>query len=129
MKLRASLVGLALVLSGAAVAQTVGRGAGSFDHFLRVFRAALAPPDFAALAEQTRLPFLLEGEALGREAFIARAPRLFDAGLRRCLARARPRREDDAMVLSCPPYAFYFRRSQEGRYLLEEFSADGEAMR
>jgi hypothetical protein len=50
---------------------------------------------------------------------------LFTPAVRRCLAQARPIVEDDRYVVFCPPYGFYFGRTNDG-YRLVEFMADGE---
>lgn len=83
--------------------------------------------DGAAVASLTRLPFLFEGMPRDRRGFLAIYPRLFDTGVRRCLARAVPVAEDGAKVLFCRPYAFYF-RPVNGAWRLVEFGADGEDM-
>jgi hypothetical protein len=54
-------------------------------------------------------------------------PQLFNAPVRRCLARAQPIAEDGARVIFCPPYTFDFRPVQ-GSWRLVEFGADGEAL-
>ncbi len=102
-----------------------GAAAPGFDRFLADFRHALARNDGAGVAVLTRLPFLFEGELRDRQGFAAVYPRLFDAGVRRCLARAKPVAEDGAQVLFCRPYAFYF-RPVDGAWRLVEFGADGE---
>ncbi len=100
--------------------------ADSFDTFLREFRAAVARQDAAAVAGMTRLPFLYEGQALGREAAIDVLPSLFPPAVRSCLDQAEPLAEDDARVIFCSPYAFYFRAGADGRWAFDTFGADGE---
>jgi hypothetical protein len=78
------------------------------------------------VAELTRLPFLFDGTARDRAAFMKLIPQLFDPPTRACMSKSPPRAEAEAMVLDCPPYAFYFRRQPHGGYRLEEFAADGE---
>lgn len=100
-----------------------------YPAFKQGFRAALARRDYPAVADSTRLPFLFEGKPLARDGFVRIAPRLFDAKTRRCLAHREAMPEDGAMVVSCPPHAFYFRRARDGAWRLEEFNADGEQAR
>jgi hypothetical protein len=117
---------LGLVLAVLPAAVPAGGGEGDFEPVLQRFRQALAARDGAALADLTRLPFLFEGRPRDRAGFMRVAPRLFDAPTTRCLLAVRPVVEGADRVLSCRPYAFYFRRGPDGAYRLEEFSADGE---
>ncbi len=98
-----------------------------FKLYLKDFRQAVARNDGGAVAALTRLPFLYEGVALDHRGFLTIYPRLFDVGVRRCLSKAEPVAEDDAQVLFCRPYAFYFRQTH-GVWRLVEFGADGEDM-
>jgi hypothetical protein len=122
---RAALLGLALASSLLAFADP---GSADFAEFLARFRAALARPDAASVADLTRLPFLFEGEHRDRAAFERIVPVVFDAQTRACIAQAKPIVEDDAQVIFCDPYAFYFRHGTGGSWQLEEFAADGEAL-
>jgi hypothetical protein len=120
--------GLRQLLPAVLLATVVPAAAGdaAFAVFLQAFRAALARPDPAAVADLTRLPFLFDGTARDRAAFVKLIPQLFDPPTRACMSKSPPRAEAEAMVLDCPPYAFYFRRQPHGGYRLEEFAADGE---
>jgi hypothetical protein len=96
------------------------------DAFLTRFRAAVANPDAAALADLTRLPFLFDGQAHDRTAFIARVvPRLFTPPVRKCLIQAKPQSEEGRLLLWCKPYGFYLGVA-DGQWRLMEFAADGE---
>lgn len=97
-----------------------------FAQYLERFRGALARVDAGAIADLTRLPFLYESAWRDRAAFERIVPELFDAPVRACLARTGAIVEDDARVIFCPPYAFYFRRATDGGWRLEEFGVDGE---
>jgi len=97
-----------------------------FDAFLRQFRAAVAAQDAPAVASMTRLPFLYEGEALARDGVAGIVPALFTPAVRHCFVQAAPLAEEDAQVVFCPPYAFYFRADAEGRWAFDTFGADGE---
>ena len=105
----------------------VSHAGADFSGFLADFRHALAENDGARLVALTRLPFLYEGRGRDRAAFLAIYPQLFNAPVRRCMARAQPIAEDGAQVIFCSPYAFYFRPVQ-GSWRLVEFAADGEAL-
>ena len=94
--------------------------------FVLQLRQAAAQPGGAALADLTQLPFLFEGSAHQRGAFIAKVvPALFTAGVRQCLQRVRPQAEGDRLVMWCKPYAFYAGTVQ-GRWRLIEFGTDAE---
>lgn len=96
------------------------------DAFVAKFRHAVAQPGGAALAELTQLPFLFEGRAHQRDAFVAKVvPALFTPKVRECLQRAQPRVEEGRLVLWCGPYAFYLGPVQ-GRWRLVEFGVDAE---
>jgi hypothetical protein len=118
---RVLLVAAALMGSGVEAADADG-----FDTFLRQFRSAVATQDAAAIAGMTRLPFLYEGEGLGREAVADVVPTLFTPAVRACFDQAVPLAEEDARVIFCSPYAFYFRAGADGRWAFDTFGADGE---
>ncbi|WP_457419214.1 hypothetical protein [Roseateles sp. P5_E7] len=70
------------------------------EAFVTQLRQAAAQPGGAALAELAQLPFLFEGRAHSRDAFIAKVvPALFTAGVRQCLQRVRPQVEGDRLVM------------------------------
>jgi hypothetical protein len=119
---RRALVAVAFLVGGRAQAAE----ADGFHTFLRQFRTALATQDASAVAGMTRLPFLYEGEGLGREAVAGIVPTLFTPAVRACVDQATPLAEEDARVIFCPPYAFYFRADTAGRWAFESFGADGE---
>ena len=86
----------------------------------------MASGDPAAVASLTRMPFLFEGRQLDRVAFERAVPKLFDARLRRCMARARAvpePAEPGVRVVSCAPYNFYF-DVQGGTWQLRDFAVD-----
>jgi len=118
---RVSLVVVLLMGGRAAVAEAPG-----FDAFFHAFRSAVVRQDAAAVASMTQLPFLYEGEALGREAVEGIVPTLFSPAVRACVGQASPVAEEAARVVFCAPYAFYFRAEPDGRWRFDTFGADGE---
>ncbi|CAL95648.1 hypothetical protein [Azoarcus olearius] len=110
------VLGLACLPAGAAE---------DFRAFHSRFRAAIVRNDAAGLAQLTRLPFLLEGRQLDRDAFVRTYPVVFTPALRHCLAAAPVATEGSDKTVHCPPYSFYF-RVDGGRWLLAGFGADGE---
>lgn len=104
---------------------------GTFRPWLDGWQAAVARGDAPAVAASVRAPFLFEGAALDRAAFVQKAwPALFGSKLRGCWARAKPIAEGSDMTLSCAPYTLYFEpatgAAARGQWLLREFNADGE---
>ncbi len=98
-----------------------------FETFHARFRAAVAGGDAGAVAALTRMPFLFENRLHDAQGFVRQVwPRLFDARLRRCVARETPRPEGEDRVLFCGHYALYF-DTAGGRWALREFGADAEA--
>ena len=98
----------------------------NFEKFFAEFKAAVARNDAKAVAEMTQLPFLFHSKPRDRVGFQKIYPELFDAKVRACFAKAKPVIEQDAHVVNCGRYIFYF-RVVNGRYRLSEFAADAEA--
>src|SRR3981081_93483 len=61
-----------------------------FAAFWIKFRAAVARNDKAAVADMTKLPFMLESKEHDRAGFMKQYSSLFTSTVRRCFARARP---------------------------------------
>ncbi len=101
--------------------------AANFAEFFAAFKAALARNDAKAVAGMTQLPFLFDSRPRDAIEFENIFPRLFDAKVRACFAKAQAGVEQDSQVVSCGRYIFYFRLYQEG-YRLSEFAADPEAL-
>lgn len=121
--LRLAATALLLAIAPHAFAASAPSGG---DAFLTRFRAAVAHPDAAALADLTRFPFLFDGRAHDRAAFIARVvPRLFTPPVRKCLIQAKAQSEESRLVLWCKPYGFYLGVA-DGQWRLIEFTADGD---
>lgn len=133
MSRRTELIRSVLRLSVAALASLVlsAGAAGAdpdpmLDAYLARLRAAAQSGDPNAFADLTRLPFLYDGRRRDRPAFLRIVPRLFTPAVRKCMAKAGAVAEGADRVIYCKPYSFYLRRDGGGRYLLEEFAADGE---
>lgn len=103
----------------------------TFRPWLDSWQAAVARADSQAVAALVKTPFLFEGAALDRAAFVQKAwPALFSSKLRACWARAKPVAEGGDITLTCAPYTLYFEPAAgaagRGAWLLREFNADGE---
>lgn len=121
--LRLAATTLLLAIEPHAFAASVPSGG---DAFLTRFRAAVANPDATGLADLTRFPFLFDGRANDRAAFLARiVPRLFTPAVRKCLMQAKAQSEEGRLVLWCKPFGFYLGVA-DGQWRLIEFTADVE---
>jgi hypothetical protein len=94
-----------------------------FNAFWIKFKAAVARNDKPAVADMTRLPFMLDARALDRAGFIKRYSSLFTPKVRRCFARARPSRDQDAMEIFCGEQIFLFARV-DGVYKFTEIGVN-----
>jgi hypothetical protein len=101
--------------------------AADFNTFYLAFKAAVARNDAKAVAGMTQLPFLFDGRPRNSFGFQKIYPQLFDANVRTCFAKAKPVIEQDAQVVNCGRYIFYFRVMKD-RYRFIEFAADPEAV-
>ena len=97
-----------------------------FNPFFTAFRSAVARNDAKAVAGLTQFPFLFDSKPRDSLGFQKIYPQLFDAKVRACFAKAKPVVEQDAQVVNCGRYIFYFRVVKD-RYLFIEFAADPEA--
>jgi hypothetical protein len=79
-----------------------------FTAFWTKFKAAVARSDKAAVADMTKLPFLLASEEVDRAGFIKQYNSLFTPSVRRCFARARPSKDQEAMEIFCGDEIFLF---------------------
>ena len=97
-----------------------------FNPFFAAFKAAVVRNDAKAVADMTQLPFLFDSKPRDAAAFQKIYQQLFDAQVRACFARAKAVAGQDAQVVNCGRYIFYFRVVKD-RYRFIEFAADPEA--
>jgi hypothetical protein len=110
-----------------AFAQSPELPAANFEKFFAEFKAAVARNDAqSVVADLTQLPFLFGSKSRDSAGFQKIFSQLFDAKMRACFATAKAVIEQDAHVVNCARYIFYF-RVVTGRYRLIEFAADPEA--
>ena len=106
-----SCLALMLVLGGALQVSSQGRTTKvdpEFTTFWVKFKAAVARNDKAAVADMTKIPFMLDSKELDRGGFIKQYNSLFTPKMRRCFARARPSRDQDSMEIFCGQQIFLF---------------------
>jgi hypothetical protein len=80
----------------------------AFNAFWIKFKAAVARSDKNAVADLTKLPFMLDGQDLDRAGFIKQYSSLFTPRVRRCFARAKPTRDQDDYEIFCGQQIFLF---------------------
>ena len=80
----------------------------AFNAFWIKFKAAVARSDKGAVADLTKLPFMIENKDLDRAAFVKQYSSLFTPRVRRCFARAKPTRDQDAYEIFCGQQIFLF---------------------
>ncbi len=103
------LIVILLVLSGAI--QVLGQSPKTdpaFTTFWTKFKAAVARNDQAAVADMTKLPFMLDSKDVDRAGFIKQYSSLFTPKMRRCFAKAKPSRDQDNMEIFCGEQIFLF---------------------
>jgi hypothetical protein len=94
-----------------------------FNTFWIKFKAAVARSDKAAVAEMTRVPFMLDNKNLDRAGFIKQYTSLFTPKMRRCFARARPSKDQDSMEIFCGQQIFLFAKV-DGVYKFTEIGVN-----
>ena len=94
-----------------------------FNTFWIKFKAAVARNDRAAVADMTRLPFMLDNKDLDRAAFIKQYSSLFTPKTRRCFARAKPSRDQDSREIFCGQQIFLFAKV-DGVYKFTEIGVN-----
>src|SRR5260370_5577726 len=89
----------------------------AFKAFWIKFKAAVARNDRGSVADMTKLPFMLDSrdlivdptiKNLDRAGFIKRYGSLFTPRVRRCFARAKPGKDQDAYEIFCGEEFFLF---------------------
>ena len=109
---RLSIFGLLplLLVSGVTLSSQTRRAKTDpeFTAFWTRFKAAVARSDKAAVADMTKLPFMLGSEEVNRAGFIRQYSSLFTPSVRRCFALAKPSHDQDAMEIFCGDQIFLF---------------------
>lgn len=80
----------------------------AFAAFWVKFKDAIAKNDKQRVADMTKLPFMIEGIDRDRAAFLKEYPTLFTPRMRRCIARAKPLKEQDYYEIFCGEQIFLF---------------------
>jgi len=115
-----------LLLGGLPQVWAQGRSARvdpAFTAFWIKFKAAVARRDKGAVADLTKLPFMIESTDLDRAGFIKQYGLLFTPRVRRCFARARPTKDQDAYEIFCGEQIFLFGKV-DGSYKFTEIGVN-----
>jgi len=115
-----------LLLGGLPQVWAQGRGVKidpAFSAFWIKFKAAVARSDKNAVADMTKLPFLLDSNDQDRAGFIKQYSSLFTPRVRRCFARAKPIKDQDAYEIFCGQQIFVFGKV-EGVYKFTEIGVN-----
>jgi hypothetical protein len=130
MKLSRKLVVLCVVmmllLAGSPQVSARGRSARidpAFNAFWIKFKAAVARSDKGGVADMTKLPFMLDGKDLDRAGFIKQYNSLFTPRVRRCFARAKLTKDQDAYEIFCGQQIFLFAKV-DGVYKFTEIGVN-----
>ncbi len=79
-----------------------------FAAFWTKFKDAVAKNDKQRVADMTKLPFMLDSIDHDRAGFIKEYPTLFTPRMRRCIARAKPMKEQVYYEIFCGDQIFLF---------------------
>ena len=102
----------------------VQTGDREFNLFWSQFKRAIARNDKQAVADLTRLPFMLDGKNEDRAGFLKHYNSLFSRKMRRCIGTAKPLKEDDYYEIFCGEQIFLFAKDGDGKYKFTEIGAN-----
>jgi hypothetical protein len=121
-------MGILLALSVLVPAASLSHGKkpsddAAFAEFWARFKSAVAKDDREAVADMTRLPFMLENRDLGRAEYVKKYPVLFDRKTKRCFAAAKPSKDGEIFQVFCGQQIFQFEKV-EGKYRFTEIGVN-----
>ena len=108
-----------VVAAGPLFAQSAEK---KFQAFWTQFQGAVAKDDAAAVADLTKLPFMVSNESLDRAAYIKQYKKLF-GGLKRCIAKGKPIKDENSYAVFCGEQGMMFAEI-DGEYKFTEFFAN-----
>ena len=98
-----------VIFGGVATSQTQSAKTDPvFTAFWIKFKAAVARNDKNAVADMTKLPFMIGSTDLDRAGFIKQYSSLFTPRVRRCFARAKPMKDQEVYEIFCGQQIFLF---------------------
>src|SRR5262245_37792679 len=121
LKRQLSIVALLVLTLSSVLAQKPAQQE-TFASFWKTFKAAIARNDKEAVADLTKLPFLYDSKERDRAGFLKIYAELFTPKIRRCIATAKPKTEDQSYEIFCGQLIFYFSKDTDGKYKFREFA-------
>jgi hypothetical protein len=94
-----------------------------FDLFWAKFKAALRKDDAAAIANMTKLPYILESKQLNRQQFVQSYSKIFPSSVKKCLLKETAQKDKDSYMFFCGEQIFVFSKTK-GQYLFVEIGAN-----
>lgn len=121
MRILASVALLLLLTTGTLFSQTKDQ---EFNSFWRSFKTAVAANNKTAVADMTKLPFMLSGKDEDRAGFLKQYNTLFTRKVKRCIATAKVLQEGDSYEIFCGEQIFLFGKDTDGRYKFVEIGVN-----
>jgi hypothetical protein len=97
---------------------------GEFNTFWRAFKTAIARNNKQAIADMTKLPFMLDGKNEDRAGFLKQFNSLFTRKMKRCIATAKPLKEGDYYEIFCGEQIFLFAKDTDGKFKFTEIGVN-----
>jgi hypothetical protein len=94
-----------------------------FDAFWTKFKTALQKNDKTAIVSLTKFPYLLGGNQLNKQKFLAQYNDMFSAKTRKCMVKQKPLHDKDSYMVFCGEEIFVFAK-ENGKWLFTEVGAN-----
>lgn len=95
-----------------------------FDGFWTKFTAALQKNDKNAVADMTKLPYMLNNKNLNKQQFVQAYPKIFTAAIRKCLSTQKPVKDKDSYFVFCGEEIYIFTKVPGKNYLFTEIGVN-----
>jgi hypothetical protein len=112
----------AVAMSLALTAQAFAADA-EFDAFWSKFKQALLKNDKNAIVTMTKFPYMLGGNQLNKQQFLAQYNAMFSAKTRKCMVKEKPLHDKDCYEVFCGEDIFIFTK-QNGKWIFSEVGAN-----
>lgn len=95
-----------------------------FDTFWTKFKAALQKNDKNAIADMTKLPYMLNSKNLNKQQFLQAYPKIFTAQIRKCLSTQKPVKDKDSYFVFCGEEIYIFAKVAGKNYAFTEIGVN-----
>ena len=119
---RPSLVAVTILVFGIAVPDAIAADK-SWDDFWRQFKQAIQKNDKEAVANMTKLPYLLDSKSLNRQQFLTKYEVLFPKRVRQGLLKEKPVADKGTYMVFVGEEIFLFTK-QKGTYVFSEIGVN-----